>query len=309
MPAETGGWSLRPVPGTSLTSPPRPSRCCDTAAVVSPRSIGLIAGFFDGGAGPSHSKIEVIWSSADATDYLPAEGNKSSRVLEGLHALRKGRPSDGLPADPEKLREVTELLLWELFPDGGVNNPRLRLALEQDGLHFSEGLPGIGLTSEDPAPLKAVHESPDAPERDHTAVFLVHGHDARRLRDVEKLLERLVDEVIVLADQPNRGQTVVEKFLNKAGQASMAVVLLTGDDEGRKVGEPELVRRGRQNVIFEMGFFFASLGRDRVVVLHEPGVELPSDVAGLLYVSFEDQWAEALRNELAAAGIRAKKDY
>jgi predicted nucleotide-binding protein len=135
------------------------------------------------------------------------------------------------------------------------------------------------------------------------AVFIVHGHDVGKLRDVENFLRRVVGEVIVLGDEPSGGRTIIEKFEAHANRSGFAVVLLTGDDEGRSRGQGELKRRGRQNVVFEMGYFFAHLGRGRTVVLYESGVERPSDIDGLVYISFDDQWAEKLRAELSEAGI------
>jgi predicted nucleotide-binding protein len=52
-----------------------------------------------------------------------------------------------------------------------------------------------------------------------------------------------------------------------------------------------------------MGYFFAKLGRGRVVVLNT-GVEQPSDVAGIVYIdpTYSD-WRQRLGRELNAAGI------
>lgn len=54
-----------------------------------------------------------------------------------------------------------------------------------------------------------------------------------------------------------------------------------------------------------MGFFFGLLGRKRVAVLYEPGIELPSDLGGLVYIEFDElgAWKIALAKELTAAGI------
>ena len=58
-------------------------------------------------------------------------------------------------------------------------------------------------------------------------------------------------------------------------------------------------------MIFELGFFFGKLGRDRVVVLMEPGIEKPSDIDGLVYISIDSAgaWKRELGRELEAAGI------
>jgi predicted nucleotide-binding protein len=92
-------------------------------------------------------------------------------------------------------------------------------------------------------------------------------------------------EVIVLHEQANAGLTILEKFENYATDVSFAVVLLTGDDEGGVRASDETHPRGRQNVIFELGFFFGKLGRKRVAVLLEENVERPSDIAGPVYKS------------------------
>ena len=83
------------------------------------------------------------------------------------------------------------------------------------------------------------------------------------------------------------------------------MVLLTGDDEGRKQDDGELQPRGRQNVVFELGFFIGTPGRDHTAILYEPGVELPSDLRGLLYIELDAQgaWKLTLAKELKAAGI------
>lgn len=47
----------------------------------------------------------------------------------------------------------------------------------------------------------------------------------------------------------------------------------------------------------------AKLGRSRVVALYESGVELPSDVNGVLYESLAGNWHTGLARELKAAGI------
>jgi predicted nucleotide-binding protein len=79
--------------------------------------------------------------------------------------------------------------------------------------------------------------------------------------------------------------------------------LLTGDDEGGRKGAASPNLRGRQNVVFEFGYFMAKLGRSRVVAIYEPDVELPSDVAGILYKSLSGNWKFELAREIQATGI------
>ncbi len=55
----------------------------------------------------------------------------------------------------------------------------------------------------------------------------------------------------------------------------------------------------------ELGYFLCSLGRERVRVLHEEGVELPSDIYGLSYVQMAKGggWKLELAQEMASVGI------
>lgn len=139
------------------------------------------------------------------------------------------------------------------------------------------------------------------------SIFLVHGSDDVRKVEVARMLEQATGrEVVILHEQPNRGRTLIEKFEDHAGSAAFAVVILTADDEGRHKGtDSDLMLRGRQNVVFEMGFFFAALGRSRVVVLLDDGIEKPSDVDGIVYVGLDSEgvWKLLLAKELAAATI------
>jgi predicted nucleotide-binding protein len=61
--------------------------------------------------------------------------------------------------------------------------------------------------------------------------------------------------------------------------------------------------RSRQNVLFELGITIGHLGREKVRVLYEEGVELPTDIHGLVYIPLNDQWKKKLQRELRAADI------
>lgn len=138
-------------------------------------------------------------------------------------------------------------------------------------------------------------------------IFVVHGHAHAVLHEAVRVLERTTDrDVIILHEQPNAGKTILEKFEAYAAAAAYAVILLTGDDEGRPESTSESLRpRGRQNVIFELGFFFGKLGRKNVAVLLGQDVEKPSDVDGLVYISIDmtGAWKTRLAHELDSAGI------
>ena len=93
---------------------------------------------------------------------------------------------------------------------------------------------------------------------------------------------------------------------NHAGEAGFAIVLLTPDDVGKSKDETDDSKpRARQNVILELGYFLCGLGRERVCVLYKEGVELPSDIHGILYVPMDDSdgWQLKLGQEMQAAGL------
>jgi len=58
-----------------------------------------------------------------------------------------------------------------------------------------------------------------------------------------------------------------------------------------------------------MGYFFALLGRDRVVMLYDDGVETPSDLDGLVYVEVDARgaWKIDLTREMEAAGFKVDR--
>ncbi len=139
-------------------------------------------------------------------------------------------------------------------------------------------------------------------------IFLVHGQNEGIKHNVARFLEGLEQEIIILDEQPNEGQTIIEKF-EKYSDVGFAIVLLTGDDKGAPLNASskwQLRRRARQNVIFELGYFLGRLGRNRVCALYEEGVELPSDFSGVLYILLDKGggWKQQLGKELSGAGFK-----
>jgi predicted nucleotide-binding protein len=138
-----------------------------------------------------------------------------------------------------------------------------------------------------------------------SGIFLVHGHDEVLKLEVARLLENVTEEKItILAEQVNRGRTVIEK-LELYSRVKFAVVLLTPDDRVESAGSKEPRGRARQNVILELGLFLGLLGRDRVCALYKSNVEIPSDYGGVLFIEADDRgaWKLPLLHELEAAEI------
>ncbi|MGO8893608.1 MAG: TIR domain-containing protein [Streptosporangiaceae bacterium] len=142
--------------------------------------------------------------------------------------------------------------------------------------------------------------SPDPP------IFIVHGSDTLRAESVARTVDNATGrKTIILREQANLGRTLMEKFEQHAAEASYAIIVLTADDKGCRADETDTRPRGRQNVILEMGYFYALLGRDRVSVLLQPGVEKPSDMDGIVYITFDDNgaWKTELFRQLRHAGF------
>ncbi|WP_343725872.1 TIR domain-containing protein [Herbaspirillum huttiense] len=138
------------------------------------------------------------------------------------------------------------------------------------------------------------------------SVFLVHGHNDLLREMTARAIEKIGLTAIILNEQVSRSDTIIEK-LERYGDVHFAVVLMTADDiGGKKSQNPTLQDRARQNVLLELGYFMGKIGRKRVCVLYERGVELPSDYYGVVYIEIDDRgaWRYALAKELKDAGLQ-----
>ncbi len=133
-------------------------------------------------------------------------------------------------------------------------------------------------------------------------VFIVHGHNEAIKEKVARVLTKLQLEPVILHEQADGGRTLIEKFEANSEEVNYAIVLLTGDDEGKSIKSNNYKHRARQNVIFEMGYFMGHLSRSHVFLLLEEGVEKPSDLEGIVYTSLNDNWQHKLVKELKACG-------
>ena len=119
---------------------------------------------------------------------------------------------------------------------------------------------------------------------DSKEVFIVHGHHEAATSQLKNLLSSLGLQPIILSEQTHRGRTIMEELERYSTTCSFAFVLMTPDDAAS--GNAEKLRRARQNVIFELGWFMARLGRENVLLLSHGKIELPSDIGGILYLPF-----------------------
>ncbi|MDK7723917.1 nucleotide-binding protein [Slackia exigua] len=135
---------------------------------------------------------------------------------------------------------------------------------------------------------------------DFSKVFIVHGHDGELRERVARIIERQGLKAVILNEQSNHGQTIIEK-LETEGSAAGAVCLFTADDEGKSRVEQSAKPRARQNVVFETGYFIGRLGRENITILVDKGIEIPSDLQGVVYTG-TDNWEFSLLKELRSMG-------
>ncbi len=113
---------------------------------------------------------------------------------------------------------------------------------------------------------------------------------------------------IVLSAEAGKGRTLIEKFEDEAQRAAYAFVLLTPDDVIKK-SDTEY-SQARPNVIFELGWFYGRLGRDRVCILFKEGTQIHSDLDGISRVEFTDSVMEKIHEierELISGRMLKKK--
>lgn len=163
---------------------------------------------------------------------------------------------------------------------------------------------GKDITREVLNEVKGIAETDVLPEpRRSDRVFIVHGHDNQAVDQTELLIRRFGLTPIILKEAPSSGRTVIEKFEAHV-DVGFAIVLLTPDDVGG-INAENLAPRARQNVIWEWGYLVARLSRSKVICLYKQGVEMPSDLHGLVTIHVDDDVrnkAEEIRRELNEAG-------
>lgn len=141
-------------------------------------------------------------------------------------------------------------------------------------------------------------------------IFIIHGHDEGMKENVARVVERLGLNPIILHEREDKGRTIIEKFEHFANNAGYAIALLSPDDICIK--DDIEIRRARQNVVFELGYFTGLLGRNRTFALvsGSENIELMSDYQGIIYKLYDTEgaWKIKLVKELKAIGYKVSAD-
>jgi predicted nucleotide-binding protein len=153
---------------------------------------------------------------------------------------------------------------------------------------FLDGAPFV-------APAAITHGTPEKLTGGRTKIFVVHGHDHTVLEQLELVLRRLNLDPFILQNSDSESKMIIEALEQQIyREATFGIVLMTPDDFGysKAKGEEHRQPRVRQNVVLEMGMVFASLGRERMVILKKGALEIPSDIDGVLRLEFNDHVKE-----------------
>ena len=136
-------------------------------------------------------------------------------------------------------------------------------------------------------------------------VFIIHGRDEDLKNKVELLFDNVDVDYTALHLEEDMTGTLIEKFTSEAETCDYAVALFSPDDE-TKDGE----LRPRQNVILELGYFLGKLGKEKVRILLKGGVEIPSDLRGILYSTVDESvdWKVKVLEEMNAVGFKIPID-
>ncbi len=99
----------------------------------------------------------------------------------------------------------------------------------------------------------------------------------------------------------------LENLVKSASQYDYAIMILTPDDLITKKGQTE--NSPRDNVIFELGLFMGSIGRDHtfIVKCRDDKLDLPSDLDGVVRAEFNRRSNGRLQAALAPVCVRLKE--
>lgn len=159
----------------------------------------------------------------------------------------------------------------------------------------------------DAARSEALGRPVSLPEQgDEKRVFIVHGHNESVLNVVAKYIKDIGLHPVILKRLARNGIESILNQINENANVMCAVLLFTAYDLGKENSPEEQLRnRARQNVVFEAGFFLGKLGKEKVLMMAEKNLELPSDLGGCRYIQIDanDYWKAELHDDLTQMGL------
>ena len=142
---------------------------------------------------------------------------------------------------------------------------------------------------------------------DSKKVFIIHGHNEAKRRELEKIIDGFGLVPIILGTKPNQGMTIIEKFEHYASECGFAFALFTPDDI-IQTEDGKQYFQARPNVIFELGWFYSHLGRAKTCVISQASEKnsIFSDLQGVMRIQFNQDVEECylqIKRELESANM------
>lgn len=155
---------------------------------------------------------------------------------------------------------------------------------------------------ETPSPIP---EKKSIEEPENKQIFVAHGKNKKPLEQLKQILEKYNIPRIIATDEPHKGRPIGIKVADEMKRCSSGIFIFTGDVE-TKDNEGNTILQPNYNVVYELGAGSVLYG-NKIIILRENGVELPSDFHEVGRISFEKDRLDTigldLLSELAAIGI------
>ena len=148
-------------------------------------------------------------------------------------------------------------------------------------------------------PAEVMVKLEEAPKPTTSAVnqiFVIHGKDTAPVEQLKKLLSEFKIPFKVAIDEPHVGRPISQKVSDLMKTCTSAIVVFTSDEEyvdpkGNKLFRPS------DNAVYELGAASVLYG-DKIVILKEEDVTLPSDFSDLGHITFKKDEIDAKSMQL-----------
>jgi predicted nucleotide-binding protein len=141
----------------------------------------------------------------------------------------------------------------------------------------------------DEVPEKKSMEKPE-----NKQIFIAHGKNKKPLEQLVKILDKYKIARVIATDEPHKGRPVGIKVAEEMKRCSSGIFIFTADVETKDT-DGNTILQPNYNVVFELGAGSVLYG-DKIIILKEKGVELPSDFNEVGRITFE-------KDNLSASGL------
>jgi hypothetical protein len=130
--------------------------------------------------------------------------------------------------------------------------------------------------------LKIIERNKSIREKTGKKIFISHGHSAEWLKVQVFLEKKMFLGTIELAQQANKGRTIIKKLDDASSLCCYAIIVMSGDDFKLRKNP-----RTRENVMHEIGFFQGRYGLKNVCIIFEEGTSIPTNLSGIIYLPYK----------------------